>query len=156
VAPRPVRPGASDPETAFSAALSCAPPLARSVRLGRRAERLVSTGDLPNRTLTAGGPGRGPAGYAGYAGYAHESITRLGMSDAFRGADLVAEAIDRHLRADVPFDHVLGEVRAAPRRRLGPGLHIATAPAQLRPPGVATLMLMAAAGRAGAEPAGIR
>jgi flavin-dependent dehydrogenase len=75
----------------FLQALDLAPGLSERVRAGRRAERFRGTADLPNLFRTPCGPGWA---LVGDAGYHKDPITAQGITDAFRDAELLAEAID--------------------------------------------------------------
>jgi len=81
----------TDVEAQFLAALDLVPGLAERARAGRRSERFRGTADLPNFFRKPYG-----AGWAlvGDAGYHKDPITAQGISDAFRDAELLAEAID--------------------------------------------------------------
>src|SRR5829696_4120312 len=68
-----------------------APDLAGRVRAGRRAERFVGTADLPSFFRRPYGPGWA---LVGDAGYHRDPLTAWGITDAFRDAELVAQAID--------------------------------------------------------------
>ena len=81
-----------------------APSLAERVRGGRREERFVGTADSAGFFRRPYGPGWA---LVGDAGYHKDAITGQGMTDAFRDADLLAEAIDAGLSG---------------RRRLSPAL----------------------------------
>ncbi len=83
-----------------------APRLAERVRAGRREERFVGTGDLPNFFRRPYGPGWA---LVGDAGYHKDPNTGLGISDAFRDAELLAEAIDEGLRGARPLDAALAD-----------------------------------------------
>jgi flavin-dependent dehydrogenase len=80
-----------DIEAHFLAALDLIPDLAERVRAGRRAERFRGTADLPNVFRKPYGPGWA---LVGDAGYHKDPITAQGISDAFRDAALLVEAID--------------------------------------------------------------
>ncbi|HEX6556510.1 MAG TPA: NAD(P)/FAD-dependent oxidoreductase [Ktedonobacteraceae bacterium] len=75
----------------FLGMLKQVPQLAERVRAGQREERFMGTADLPFFFRQSHG-----AGWAlvGDAGSAQDSIGGLGMSNAFRDAELLAEAID--------------------------------------------------------------
>ena len=81
----------ADVEGAFEAAVALAPGLAARLRAGRRVEPFRGTRLLPNHFRTASGPGWA---LAGDAGHHKDPILALGISDAFRDADLLAEAIE--------------------------------------------------------------
>jgi flavin-dependent dehydrogenase len=80
----------ADIEGSFHDAVALAPSLAERLRRGARAERFRGTRLLPNHYREAAGPGWA---LAGDAGCHKDPILALGISDAFRDADLLAEAI---------------------------------------------------------------
>jgi len=80
----------TDIEGSFHAALALAPGLAERLRGGAQAERFRGTRLLPNHYRHASGPGWA---LVGDAGYHKDPILALGISDAFRDADLLARAI---------------------------------------------------------------
>ena len=71
--------------------LELAPELAERVRGGQREERFIGTADLPNFFRVPYGPGWA---LVGDAGYHQDPNTGLGISNAFRDAELLADAID--------------------------------------------------------------
>jgi len=81
----------SDIEGHFMQALELAPEFAERLRDGQRVERFRGTGDLPNFYRKPHGPGWA---LVGDAGYHKDPITAQGITDAFRDADLLANAID--------------------------------------------------------------
>ncbi len=81
-----------DLEGSFFAALALAPELHERVRAGRRAERWLGSGDLPNFVRAAHGPGWA---LVGDAGYHRDPLPAQGISDAFRDAQALAEALPR-------------------------------------------------------------
>jgi flavin-dependent dehydrogenase len=83
-----------------------APGLAERVRGGKREERFFGTADLPNFFRRPYGPGWA---LVGDAGYHRDPLTAQGISDALRGAELLAEAIDDGLAARQPLDAALAE-----------------------------------------------
>jgi flavin-dependent dehydrogenase len=81
----------ADVERSFHEALALAPSLAERLAAGERAERFYGIGDLPfwyRRPY-----GRGWA-LVGDAGYHKDPITAQGITDAFRDAELLADALD--------------------------------------------------------------
>ena len=80
----------ADIEGAFAASLEMAPGLAERLRAGTRVEPFRGTRLLPNHFRTATGPGWA---LVGDAGQHKDPILALGISDAFRDAELLAEAI---------------------------------------------------------------
>ena len=81
----------TDIERHFLAALDLVPDLAERVRAGQRTERFRGTADQQNLYRRPHGPGWA---LVGDAGYHKDPITAQGITDAFRDAELVAEAID--------------------------------------------------------------
>ncbi len=70
------------------------PHLASRLREGEQAERFIGTGDLPNFFRRSYGPGWA---LAGDAGHCKDPILAHGMSDAFRDAQLLADAVENGL-----------------------------------------------------------
>jgi flavin-dependent dehydrogenase len=101
----------ADVEGQVWAALAQVPRLAERLRAGRRAARIVGTGDLPNFFRTPYGPGWA---LVGDAGYHRDPLTAQGISDAFRDAQLLADAIDAGLADRQPLAEALAEYQ---RRR---------------------------------------
>jgi flavin-dependent dehydrogenase len=81
----------ADVERSFHAALALAPPLAERLALGERADRFYGIGDLPFYYRKPFGPGWA---LVGDAGYHKDPITAQGITDAFRDAELLADALD--------------------------------------------------------------
>ncbi len=81
----------ADIEGSFIRALGLVPEFAERLRGGIRTERFRGTGILPNFYRRPHGDGWA---LVGDAGYHKDPITALGMTDAFRDADLLADAID--------------------------------------------------------------
>jgi 2-polyprenyl-6-methoxyphenol hydroxylase-like FAD-dependent oxidoreductase len=80
----------ADIEGSFHDAVRLAPALDERLRAGARSERFRGTRLLPNHYRVASGPGWA---LAGDAGCHKDPILALGISDAFRDADLLATAI---------------------------------------------------------------
>jgi 2-polyprenyl-6-methoxyphenol hydroxylase-like FAD-dependent oxidoreductase len=80
----------ADVEGEFMRAIDGVPSLAARVRAGRREERFYGATDLPNFFRTPFGKGWA---LVGDAGYHKDPYLALGMSDAFRDADFLAEAV---------------------------------------------------------------
>jgi len=74
------------------------------VRGGRRVERISGTADLPNLFRKPYGSGWA---LVGDAGYHKDPITAQGITDAFRDAELLAEAIDEGFGGRQPFEAAL-------------------------------------------------
>jgi flavin-dependent dehydrogenase len=84
----------SDIERHFMEALELAPGLAARIRDATRADRFRGTGRLPNFYRRPHGDGWA---LVGDAGYHKDPILALGIGDAFRDAELLANAIDAGL-----------------------------------------------------------
>jgi flavin-dependent dehydrogenase len=84
----------ADVEGHFWQALDLVPGLAERVRQGQRTESFRGTADLQNFFRKPYGPGWA---LVGDAGYHKDPITAQGIADAFRDAELLAEAIDAGL-----------------------------------------------------------
>jgi 2-polyprenyl-6-methoxyphenol hydroxylase-like FAD-dependent oxidoreductase len=84
----------ADVEGNFLATLDLAGDLGERVRTGRRAERFRGSPDLPGWFRTPYGPGWA---LVGDAGLALDPITGQGISDAFRDAELLVDAVDAGL-----------------------------------------------------------
>ncbi len=91
-------------EENFLKTLELAPSLAERVRHGKRSERFYGTADLPNFYRRPYGPGWA---LVGDAGYYRDPITAQGISDAFRDAELLAQAIDDGLRGRRMLENAL-------------------------------------------------
>jgi flavin-dependent dehydrogenase len=95
----------ADIEGNFMHALELAPDLAERIRVGSRTERFRGTGMLPNFYRRPYGDGWA---LVGDAGYHKDPITALGMTDAFRDAELLADAVDAGLSGARPMGEALG------------------------------------------------
>ena len=90
----------ADRAAAWLAALDdTVPELARTVEKGRVTAPLRGYAALPNHVLRPSGPGWA---LVGDAGYHRDPITGHGMTDAFRDAELLADAADAVLRRTSP------------------------------------------------------
>jgi flavin-dependent dehydrogenase len=94
----------ADLQARFMAAVDQAPALAERIRAGRREGPIAGATDLPNFLRKPYGPGWALVGDAG----AHKDpFLALGMCDAFRDAELLADRLHRHFAEAVPFDEAL-------------------------------------------------
>jgi flavin-dependent dehydrogenase len=80
-----------DVEGTYLRAFELAPSLAERMRAGKREERILGSGEFVNQFRKPYGPGWA---LAGDAGYHKDPCTAQGMTDAFRDAELLVEAID--------------------------------------------------------------
>jgi 2-polyprenyl-6-methoxyphenol hydroxylase-like FAD-dependent oxidoreductase len=95
-----------DVEGNYMGAIDLAPDLADRVHSGRREERVYGTADMPNFYRKPFGPGWA---LVGDAGYVKDPITAQGISDAFRDAELLAEAIDAGLSGRQALEAALAQ-----------------------------------------------
>ncbi|HJQ74776.1 MAG TPA: NAD(P)/FAD-dependent oxidoreductase [Gaiellaceae bacterium] len=108
----------ADVEKSFRDAVALAPPLAERLAAGERADRFYGTSEVPFYYRKPFGPGWA---LVGDAGYHKDPITAQGISDAFRDAELLADALDAGFTGVRPLDAALGEyehVRNAETRGL--------------------------------------
>jgi 2-polyprenyl-6-methoxyphenol hydroxylase-like FAD-dependent oxidoreductase len=84
----------ADIEGNFLKTVALVPSLAERAQAGRREERFMGSGDLPNFYRKPHGPGWA---LVGDAGYHKDPYLAQGITDAFRDAELVTEAIDAGL-----------------------------------------------------------
>jgi 2-polyprenyl-6-methoxyphenol hydroxylase-like FAD-dependent oxidoreductase len=131
----------ADVEGSFLAALESAPSLAERVRAGRRAERFRGTSELPFFFRRPYGPGWA---LVGDAGYHKDPITAQGITDAFRDAELLAEAIDAGLSGRQPLDEALADYERSRNEAAMPIYEFTHQLAGLQPPGAEMQELFAA------------
>lgn len=93
-----------DVEANFERTLDRFPAFSEKVRSGQRAERWLGTVDLPNFFRAPHGPGWA---LVGDAGYHKDPVTANGISDAFRDAEALAEAIDAGFSGRQPLHEAL-------------------------------------------------
>ncbi|MFB6891036.1 NAD(P)/FAD-dependent oxidoreductase [Kitasatospora sp. NPDC056327] len=94
----------SDVEGHYHRALEeAAPSLARELAGARRLERFRGTADLPNFYRRPYGPGWA---LVGDAGYHKDPLTGQGISDAWRDAELLADALDQ-VRGGTPREEAM-------------------------------------------------
>jgi 2-polyprenyl-6-methoxyphenol hydroxylase-like FAD-dependent oxidoreductase len=121
----------ADIEGNFLKTLELAPFLAERVREGRREERFIGTAELFNFFRRP--YGRGWA-LVGDAGYHKDPITAQGISDAFRDAELVAEAVDAGLSGKRPLEEALAEYEQRRNEAALPMYEFTCQLAMLEPP----------------------
>jgi flavin-dependent dehydrogenase len=86
--------------------LALAPALAERVRSGKREERFVGTADMANFFRKPYGVGWA---LVGDAGYHKDPYTAQGITDSFRDAELLTEAIDAGFSGRRPLDEALAD-----------------------------------------------
>jgi hypothetical protein len=94
----------ADIEGSVLATLDRCGDLGERIRAGKRADRFYGTADTPNLVRRPYGPGWA---LAGDAGLVMDPITGQGIGDAFRDAELLAEAIDAGFSGRQPLEQAL-------------------------------------------------
>lgn len=94
----------SDIEGGFMRTLELAPEFAARVRAGRRVERWMGSAGSPSYFRVP--HGRGWA-LVGDAGYAKDPISGFGITDSFRDAELLVDAVDAGLSGREPMNEAL-------------------------------------------------
>jgi 2-polyprenyl-6-methoxyphenol hydroxylase-like FAD-dependent oxidoreductase len=119
-----------DVEGSFDSALKLVPGLHAAVTSGRREQRFVGTGDLPNLYRQSAGPGWA---LAGDAGHHKDPATGMGISDAFLAAELLADAIHEGLAGHRPMDEALAGYHRRRDLLTASGFELTLATARLKP-----------------------
>jgi flavin-dependent dehydrogenase len=131
----------SDVDRHFMEALDQVPALSERIRAGRRAERFRGSGDLRNFFRRPHGPGWALVGDAAY----HKNpITAEGISDAFRDAELLADAIDDGFGGRARMDDALAAYEQKRNSAVMPLYRLTCDLAKLEPPSEDMQKLMAA------------
>lgn len=94
----------ADIENNYHQTLDLVPELAARIRSGKREGRFRGTADMPNFFRRPYGPGWA---LVGDAGYHKDPAQAFGITDAFRDAELLAEAVDSGFSGHQPLDEAL-------------------------------------------------
>jgi flavin-dependent dehydrogenase len=121
----------ADIEGNYLKTLELAPAFADRVRRGRREERFVGTAEMLNFFRKPYGPGWA---LVGDAGYHKDPITAQGITDAFRDAELLAEAIDSGLSGVRPLDEAMAGYEQRRNEAATPMYEFTSQLASLAPP----------------------
>jgi flavin-dependent dehydrogenase len=121
----------SDIERHFMEALELAPALAARVRGATRSDRFRGTARLPNFYRRPHGDGWA---LVGDAGHHKDPILALGIGDAFRDAELLADAIDAGLSGRAPLARALAGYEQRRNELSAHGFQATIDFAQLAPP----------------------
>lgn len=105
--------------------------LAERVRSGSREERISGAADVPNYFRKPYGPGWA---LVGDAGYHKDPFTAQGISDAFRDAETLTEAIDAGLSGREPMEDALARYERARNEEVVPMYELTCDLARLEPP----------------------
>jgi flavin-dependent dehydrogenase len=96
----------SDIEGNFFKTIELAPEFAERVHAAKRETKFIGSAELPGYFRKPYGPGWALVGDAGY----HKNpITAMGINDAFRDAQLVADALDDAFSDRRPFEDGMGD-----------------------------------------------
>jgi flavin-dependent dehydrogenase len=123
----------SDIGRSYFEALDLAPSLAARVRKGTQETSFEGRFDLFNYLRRPYGPGWA---LVGDAGYMKDSVTGQGINDAFRDAELLAEAIDSGFSGRCPLELALAEYERRRNEQVMPMYDFTCQLAALQPPSV--------------------
>jgi 2-polyprenyl-6-methoxyphenol hydroxylase-like FAD-dependent oxidoreductase len=121
----------SDIERHFMASIDTVPEISEALRAGERVERFYGTGDIENFFRKPYGEGWA---LAGDAGYHKDACTAQGISDAFRSAEWLADAIDEGLSGSRPIGDALAEYHRKRDEHLAAAYELTCGLATLGPP----------------------
>jgi flavin-dependent dehydrogenase len=121
----------ADVQAAFSNILEQAPAFAERVRLGRREDRFSGTAEMRNFFRKPFGPGWA---LVGDAGYHKDPITAQGISDAFRDAELLTEAVDAGLSGTRRIEEAMADYQQRRNESAMPLYDLTCQFAMLEPP----------------------
>jgi 2-polyprenyl-6-methoxyphenol hydroxylase-like FAD-dependent oxidoreductase len=121
----------ADVEGAFWAAVELVPTFAERLRAAKRVERFAGTTDLPNQFRQSFGPGWA---LVGDAGYHKDPILALGISDAFREAEWLSDAVDAGLSRRTPMIEALAGYQHRRDEDCLPSFQLTCEIARLAPP----------------------
>jgi 2-polyprenyl-6-methoxyphenol hydroxylase-like FAD-dependent oxidoreductase len=119
-----------DIEGNYLKAVDLAPAFADRVRAAKRENRFVGMA-VPNYFRKPFGPGWA---LVGDAGYNKDFITAQGIADAFRDAELCANALDEAFSGTRTFDKAMGEYQATRDAHVLPMYEFTAMLATLEPP----------------------
>jgi 2-polyprenyl-6-methoxyphenol hydroxylase-like FAD-dependent oxidoreductase len=120
-----------DIEANFFATVALAPEFAERVHAATRESRFVGSAELPGYLRKPFGPGWALVGDAGY----HKNpITAMGINDAFRDAELLADALDDAFSGRRAYDEAMADYQRSRDRAALPVYELTDDFAQLLPP----------------------
>jgi flavin-dependent dehydrogenase len=121
----------SDVEKTYTQAFAIAPSLAERMLGAKREERILGSGEFVNQFRKPYGPGWA---LVGDAGYHKDPSTAQGISDAFRDAELLAEALDEGFSSRSPLEEALANYEKERDMAAGPMFDFTCQMAALEPP----------------------
>lgn len=130
----------NDIERTLLETFEMAPALTERLRDAKREERFVGT-SVPNYFRTPFG-----AGWAlvGDAGYNRDFITAQGITDAFRDAELCADALDEAFTGRRPYDEAMADYHSTRDAQVLPMYEMTAQIAALQPPDAQMVQLIEA------------
>lgn len=132
-----------DVETTYLATLEMVPAFAERIHSARRETRFVGTA-VPNYLRKPYGPGWV---LVGDAGYNKDFLTAFGIQDAFRDAELCADALDQAFSGAQPFPEALAAYHDARDQHAMPFYELTAQLATLEPPPPDLAQLLSAVSR---------
>jgi len=120
----------ADIEGNFLQTIETVPEFAERLRAGKREDKFYGAA-VANYFRTPFGPGWA---LVGDAGYNRDFITAQGISDAFRDAEQVADAVDAWISEERPFDEVMAEYQKERDAQVMAMFEFTTMLATLEPP----------------------
>lgn len=130
----------ADVEANFLKTFDLAPEFAQRIRAARRVEPF-NGGAVPNYFRKPYGPGWA---LVGDAGYNKDPITAMGITDAFRAAELCATALDESLTGGRSHEDAMSDYQRKRDAKAGPIYEFTTDLARLEPPPPQTQQLLGA------------
>lgn len=121
----------TDPEQHLAAAVQLVAGFEEPFRGGTRVERIRGTGDLPNFFRQAFGDGWA---LVGDAAYHKDPIIAQGISDAFRSAEWLADAVHAGFSGARPLNEALADYQRVRDQKFGPMYELSCSLASLEPP----------------------
>jgi flavin-dependent dehydrogenase len=121
----------SDIDRHFMASIDTVPEISEALRAGERVERYYGTGDIENFFRKPYGDGWA---LAGDAGYHKDACTAQGISDAFRSAEWLADAIHQGFSGVRPLNEALADYHRKRDEHLRPVYELTCGLATLGPP----------------------
>jgi flavin-dependent dehydrogenase len=134
----------TDVEGNYLKSLELAPEFAQRVAGATRVSRIRGTADVPNYFRKPYGPGWG---LVGDAGYHKDPCTAQGISDAFRDAELLSEAVDQTFSGRLSFEQAMGAYQEVRDRTVTAMYDLTCQLAAMEPPPPETQQLLAAVSR---------
>jgi len=121
----------SDIDGHFMASIDTVPEISETLRAGQRVERYYGTGDIENFFRKPHGDGWA---LVGDAGYHKDACTAQGISDAFRSAEWLADAIHQGFSGTRPLQDALADYQRKRDEHLSPVYELTCGLATLAPP----------------------